>query len=72
MTIAAAVWAHPLCDRYELERHFEKRSTPFGEVTVKVSKGYGAAREKYEYDELAEIALREGISPAEVRKRIDE
>ena len=61
-----------LCDRYELERHFEKRSTPFGEVTVKVSKGYGAAREKYEYDELAEIALREGISPAEVRKRIDE
>ncbi len=60
------------CDRYELQRHFEKRATPFGEITVKVSQGYGAAREKYEYEELSEIARREGISTAEVRKKIDE
>ena len=60
------------CHRYELERHFDKRHTSFGEITVKVSGGYGVVKEKYEYDELAEIARREGISPAEVRKRIDE
>ena len=60
------------CQRYELERHFDKRHTSFGEITVKVSGGYGVVKEKYEYDELAEIARREGISPAEVRKRIDE
>lgn len=60
------------CQRYELERHFDKRHTSLGEITVKVSGGYGVVKEKYEYDELAEIARREGISPAEVRKRIDE
>ena len=60
------------CHRYELERHFDKKHTSFGQITVKVSGGYGVVKEKYEYDELAEIARREGISPAEVRKRIDE
>lgn len=60
------------CQRYELERHFDKRHTSFGEITVKVSGGYGVVKEKYEYDELAEIAQREGISSAEVRKRLDE
>ena len=61
-----------LCHRYELERHFDKKATPFGEITVKVSRGYGVTKEKYEYEELAEIARREGISLAEARKRIDE
>ena len=60
------------CHRYELERHFEKKHTSFGEITVKISGGYGVVKEKYEYDELAEIARREGISSAEVRKRLDE
>lgn len=60
------------CERYELERHFEKKTTPFGKVTVKVSKGYDVTKEKYEYEELSEIARREGISLAEARKRIDE
>ena len=61
-----------LCHRYELERDFDKKSTPFGEITVKISKGYGVTKEKYEYEELAEIARKEGISLAEARKRIDE
>ena len=61
-----------LCHRYELERDFDKKSTPFGEITVKVSKGYCVTKEKYEYEELAEIARKEGISLAEARKRIDE
>lgn len=61
-----------LCHRYELERHFDKKATHFGGITVKISKGYGVTKEKYEYEELAEIARREGISLAEARKRIDE
>lgn len=60
------------CDRYELERRFDKKITPYGEITVKISEGYGVAKEKYEYEELAEIARREGISLAEARKRTDE
>lgn len=61
-----------LCHRYELERHFDKKATHFGGITVKISKGYGVTKEKYEYEELAEIARKEGISLAEARKRIDE
>lgn len=55
------------CERYELKRRFEKRMTPMGEVTVKVSEGHGVKKEKYEYEELAEIARKEGISLAEVK-----
>ncbi|MGN1334695.1 MAG: nickel pincer cofactor biosynthesis protein LarC [Anaerovoracaceae bacterium] len=59
------------CDRYRLERHVEKKNTAFGEICVKVSRGYGITKEKYEYEDLAEIARREEISLAEARKRID-
>ncbi len=61
-----------MCERYELKRHFDKRMTPLGEMTVKVSQGYGVIKEKYEYEELTEAARREGISLAAVRKRLDE
>lgn len=61
-----------LCHRYELERHFDKKYTPFGEITVKVSGGYGVVKEKYEYEELSEFARRGGISLTEARKRINE
>ena len=60
------------CQRYELERHFDKKHTSFGQITVKVSGGYGVVKEKYEYDELSEFARREGISLTETRKRLDE
>ena len=59
------------CDRYELKRHFDKKTTPFGEIAVKVSEGCGVVKEKYEYEALSEIARREDISLAEARKRLD-
>ena len=46
--------------RAVLERHAEKRQTPWGEVTVKISQGYGVRKVKGEFDEMAEIARANG------------
>lgn len=58
------------CSRYTLKRSFETVQTPYGEVQKKISSGYGVTREKYEYEDLARIARKQGISLAEVRKSI--
>lgn len=58
--------------RAVLERHAEKRQTPWGEVTVKISQGYGVRKVKGEFDEMAEIARANGLSLREVEKEIDE
>jgi uncharacterized protein (TIGR00299 family) protein len=57
-------------DRYFLNRTIEEVDTPFGKVHVKKSHGYGVERAKYEYDDLARIAREEGLSLAEVEKRL--
>ena len=57
--------------RYVMTRREEIRQTPFGEVRVKRSEGFGAAREKYEYEDLARIADERGISLAELRGEMD-
>jgi len=44
--------------------------TPFGKVHIKKSHGYGVERAKYEYEDLARIAREEGLSLAEVEKRL--
>ena len=43
-------------DRYRLARREEKVMTKYGEVSVKVSEGFGATRVKPEYDDIAGIA----------------
>ena len=58
------------CSRYTLKRSFETVQTPYGNVQKKLSSGYGVAREKYEYEDLARIAREQGMSLAEVRKSI--
>ena len=58
------------CSRYTLKRSFETVQTPYGDVQKKLSSGYGVAREKYEYEDLARIAREQGLSLAEVRKGI--
>lgn len=45
-----------LCDRYVLERTKEVADTPYGEVRIKRSSGYGVDRVKIEYNDLARIA----------------
>ena len=54
--------------RYILSRKSESRETKWGPVRVKSSEGYGAKREKIEYEDLARIAKAEGIPLEEARK----
>ena len=56
--------------RYTLKRKIETLETPFGPVRRKVSEGFGVKRGKYEYEDLAEIARKEGLSLAEIRDRL--
>lgn len=55
-----------ISNRYTLERSIEAVDTLYGTVKKKVSKGYGVHKEKYEYEDLADIARKEEISIAKV------
>ena len=59
-----------LTKRYILERKTVELQTPFGPVRKKEAAGYGAAKEKYEYEDLARVARAQGLSLAEARKLI--
>ncbi len=58
-------------NRYVLDRRIETVQTPFGEIPKKISEGYGVRREKYEYEDLARIAEKEGTSLEEVKRKLD-
>ena len=58
--------------RYVLDRSVEAVSTPYGEVRVKTSAGYGVIRRKYEYEDLARIAREKEISLTEARKLLED
>jgi uncharacterized protein (DUF111 family) len=49
-------------ERAVLSRSEHTRETKYGPVRVKRSEGWGVTREKPEYDDLAEIARREGCA----------
>ena len=57
--------------RYVLDRHIETLDTPYGAVRCKVSSGYSVERRKYEYDDLADIARKKGISIGEAALLMD-
>ena len=56
--------------RYTLNRETEETETPFGIIRRKISRGYGVSKEKYEYDDLAAVALKSGKSISEIKKSI--
>ncbi len=58
-------------NRYRLQRETFRRETEFGEVTFKRSYGAGVNKIKPEYEDVAAIAERTGLSIAEITKRID-
>ncbi len=60
-----------LCNRYTLTREMSKIDTPYGEVRLKRSYGYGIKREKIEYEDLAGIARRTGKSIMELKSEIE-
>lgn len=54
-----------LCNRYTLQRRVRTVTTDLGEVRCKTADGWGVSRRKYEYEDLAAIARKRGISLAE-------
>lgn len=56
-----------VCKRYELGRSEKTVRTQDGEVRVKTSSGYGAVREKAEYEDLAALARKSGKTIAQIR-----
>ncbi len=53
-------------NRHTLKRHMETMATPYGDVRVKVSEGYGVTRRKCEYEDLARLARETGLSLEEI------
>lgn len=56
--------------RLTLNREAVALDSPWGPVRGKRSRGYGVMRVKPEFDDVAEIARREGLSAAEVARKI--
>lgn len=57
--------------RYTLKRSFETIETEYGPIRLKRASGWGVTKEKYEYDDLANIAAQNGISISEIKKIIN-
>ena len=60
------------CRRRVLSRYEEKVETTYGEVSKKVSEGFGVRCEKFEFSDLAKIADENNISIQDVRKTISD
>ncbi len=54
--------------RYVLERRIETVTTVFGDIRVKHAAGMGVERSKPEYDDIAELAKKHGVSLETIRK----
>ena len=59
-------------DRYALERSVDTVATPLGDIRVKRASGFGFTREKPEYDDLAALAVQNGLSLGDVRAKLKE
>jgi len=78
-TILTAIFRHTTtlgvrefpCETHRLERSVEVRETPLGKVRYKTARGYGVERGKYEYDDVAEIARKLGLSVREVLEKLN-
>lgn len=54
-------------NRYILDRRIETVDTEYGPVRCKVSSGYGVEKRKYEYDELAKIAIKNNVGIRDIK-----
>ena len=57
---------HRTYNRMILDRRVVKEDTEFGPIRRKYAEGYGVSRSKYEYDDLAEAAKKNGKSVREI------
>lgn len=58
------------CERYGLEHSIRTVETEYGPVRVKRAEGWGAVRQKIEYEDLRAIALQSNQSLAQVREKL--
>ena len=58
--------------RYTLGRSIETADTAYGPVRIKTASGMGVHRRKPEYDDLASLARKHGLSLHEIRRELDE
>lgn len=61
-----------LTDRVVLNRRSEVLSTEYGNISVKISEGFGVKRVKPEFEDLKAVSLKSGKSISEVRSMISE
>ena len=59
-----------IMNRYVLERHEETAHTPYGDIRLKRSEGYGVSRVKPEYDDMEKIALENDIDISRIKTDI--
>lgn len=57
--------------RAKLASSFESRQSPYGDIRVKKSSGYGVEKEKAEFEDLKTLVLKHGCSIEEIKKNID-
>ena len=57
-------------DRYILERRVEQTNTAYGPVRIKRASGMGVERSKPEYEDLAELARKNGVSLEQIREAV--
>ena len=56
--------------RFVLDRSIKTIETPYGDVRVKESAGYGVTRRKLEYEDIAKITREQGRSITEIRAEL--
>lgn len=57
--------------RAKLTSAFESRQSPYGDIRIKKSSGYGVEKEKAEFEDLKTLVLKHGCSVEEIKKNID-
>ncbi len=55
-------------DRYKLKGEMDSVETPYGEIRIKTSSGYGIAKAKPEYEDVVKCAEKHGVPFEEVRQ----
>jgi len=57
-------------DRFILERTLSAAQSPYGKILIKEAKGFGIKKAKFEYEDLARAAKKDGSSLAEIKRKI--
>lgn len=57
--------------RHVLSRREEIQDTKYGQIRKKISEGFGEIKEKYEFDDLREAAIRNETSIIDIKNKLD-